>query len=150
MKTTVLLVEDNAATRFGFTRYFSKGGYEIVEAGNLSEAAIALATHDFKIMILDVNLPDGRGIDFLDTVRTSDPGIAIIVITGAGDIPLAVEAMQRGADNFLIKPIDNAALELFMRKSLEISLLKQQQFARKRLEKKMLFLLAKPEPCRRH
>lgn len=141
MKPNVLLIEDNAATRFGFSRYFSKEGYEIFEAANLAEAAAALATRRFDIMVLDINLPDGSGIDFIGTARASDPCIPIIVITGEGDIPLAVEAMQRGADNFLTKPVDNAALAVFIRKTLEIGILKQQQSARKRLEKKGEFFV---------
>ena len=136
MKATLLLVEDNAAARFGFVRYFSKDGYEIIEAANLAEAAVALATRHFDIMILDINLPDGSGIDFIHTARASDPFIPIIVITGEGDVPLAVEAMQQGADNFMTKPVDNAALSMFIRKTLEIGVLKQQQSIRKRLEKK--------------
>lgn len=136
MKTSVLLIEDSAATRFGFVRYFSKDGYEIHEASNLAEAAVALAARHFDIMVLDINLPDGSGIDFIGRARASDPCIPIIVITGEGDIPLAVEAMQRGADNFMTKPVNNAALDVFMRKTLEIGVLKQQQSARQRLEKK--------------
>ena len=143
MKPNVLLVEDNAATRFGFVRYFSKEGYEVFEAANLSEASIALATRHFDIMILDINLPDGSGIDFIDTARAGDPCLPIIVITGEGDIPLAVEAMQRGADNFLTKPVDNAALAVFICKTLEIGILKQQQSTRKRLEKKDDFFVGK-------
>lgn len=136
MKPNVLLVEDNAATRFGFVRYFSKEGYEVVEASTLAEAHATLAGQRVDIIVLDINLPDGSGIDFIDTVRSSDSCIPIIVITGEGDIPLAVEAMQRGADNFLTKPVDNAALAVFMRKTLEIGILKKQSSARKRLEKK--------------
>jgi len=136
MRPNVLLIEDNEATRFGFVRYFSKEGYEIFETANLAEAAAALAARRFEIMILDINLPDGSGIDFISTARVNDPCIPIIVITGQGDIPLAVEAMQRGADNFLTKPVDNAALAVFIRKTLEIGVLKRQQSARKRLEKK--------------
>lgn len=135
MNPNILLVEDNASTRFGFTRYFSKEGYEIHEASNLAEAAGALAARRFDIMVLYINLPDGNGIDFIDTARASDPFIPIIVITGAGDIPLAVEAMQRGADNFLTKPVDNAALSVFLHKTVEIGVLKQRLSARKRLEK---------------
>ncbi|MEI7817642.1 MAG: sigma-54 dependent transcriptional regulator [Desulfuromonadales bacterium] len=141
MKPSILLVEDNTATRFGFVRYFSKDGYEITEAGNLAEALVELAIRRFDIMILDINLPDGNGIDFIETVRTCDPLIPIIVITGEGDIPLAVEAMQRGADNFLTKPVDNSALAILISKTLEIGVLKQQQSARKRLEKKAGFFI---------
>ncbi|NTV49709.1 MAG: sigma-54-dependent Fis family transcriptional regulator [Geobacteraceae bacterium] len=141
MKPNVLLIEDNAATRFGFVRYFSKDGYEIFEAANLAEASAALAVSRFDIIVLDINLPDGNGIDFISIVRANDPCIPIIVITGQGDIPLAVEAMQRGADNFLTKPVDNAALAEFIRKTLEIGILKKQQSARKRLEKKDDFFI---------
>lgn len=136
MKPNVLLIEDHDATRFGFVRYFSKEGYEIIEASCLADAVATLAAERVDIIILDINLPDGNGIDFIDTVRVNDPCIPIIVITGEGDIPLAVEAMKRGADNFLTKPVDNAALAVFMRKTLEIGVLKKQQSARKRLEKK--------------
>lgn len=141
MKPNVLLVEDNGATRFGFVRYFSKEGYEIFEAANLAEAAAALAARRFELMVLDINLPDGSGIDFIRTARENDPCIPIIVITGEGDIPLAVEAMQRGADNFLTKPVDNAALAVFMSKTLEIGVLKRQQSSKKRLEKKNDFFI---------
>jgi DNA-binding NtrC family response regulator len=141
MELNVLLVEDNAATRFGFVRYFSKDGYVVFEASTLSEASIALATRHFDIMVLDINLPDGNGINFIDTARANDPFLPIIVITGEGDIPLAVEAMQHGADNFLTKPVDNAALSVFMRKTLEIGVIKQQHSARKRLEKKDDFFI---------
>jgi DNA-binding NtrC family response regulator len=135
MKPKVLLIEDNSATRFGFVRYFSKDGYEIKEAGDLAGAVDAIAADHFDAIILDINLPDGNGIDFIDTVRANDTSIPIIVITGSGDVPLAVEAMQRGADNFLTKPVDNAALAVFLRKTLEIGVMKRQLTARKRLDK---------------
>jgi len=136
MKPNVLLIEDNDASRFGFVRYFSKDGYAIKEAADLAEATRALAAQRFDAIIMDINLPDGNGIDFIDTIRASDPVVPIIVITGAGNIQLAVEAMQRGADNFLTKPVDNAALGQYLRKTLEIGVLKRQASARQRLEKK--------------
>jgi len=148
MKPHVLLIEDNTATRFGFVRYFSQEGYEVFEAANLAEAAAALTVQHFDIMVLDINLPDGNGIDFIKTARANDPCIPIIVITGEGDIPLAVEAMQRGADNFLTKPVDNAALAVFMRKTLEIGHLKQQLSARKHLEKKDAFFIGENRAMR--
>jgi len=135
MKPTVLLIEDNDASRFGFARYFSKEGYDIKEACNLAEAGRALVVQRFDAIVMDINLPDGNGIDFIDTIRATDSTIPIIVITGAGNIQLAVQAMQRGADNFLTKPVDNAALAQYLRKTLEIGLLKRQASARQRLEK---------------
>ncbi len=135
MKPKVLLVEDNEAARFGFARYFSKEGYDVYEVGDMAGAVNAFAVDHFDAIILDINLPDGNGIDLIDTVRASDSIIPIIVITGSGDISLAVEAMQRGADNFLVKPIDTAALSAFLRKTIETGVIKRQLTARKRLDK---------------
>ena len=134
MRPRILLVEDDAAGRFGFVRYFSQEGYAVTESSDLAGAREAIAAQRFDAIILDINLPDGSGIDFIETVRASDPSIPIVVTTGSGDIPLAVEAMRRGADNFLAKPIDNAGLAVFLRKALEVGALKRQQVARQRLE----------------
>ena len=135
MKPKLLLIEDNEGSRFGFVRYFIKEGYTVNEAATLSAASEALEKQNFDAIVLDINLPDGNGIDFIEKIREHDPSIPIIVITGAGDIQLAVKAMQNGADNFLTKPIDNAALAIFLRKMLEIGDLKRKDSARQRLEK---------------
>ncbi|ACD97224.1 sigma-54-dependent transcriptional regulator [Trichlorobacter lovleyi] len=135
MKTHILLVEDDVASRFGFIHFFSREGYAITEATGIAEATEAIAGQRFDAVILDNNLPDGNGIDFISTVRTYDGTVPIIIITGTADIPLAVEAMQRGADNFLTKPVDNAGLSAFLKKTLEIGVLKRRVVARQRLEK---------------
>jgi DNA-binding NtrC family response regulator len=146
MKPIVLLIEDNDASRFGLVRYFSKDGYDIREAADLAEAARALAAQRFDAIIMDINLPDGNGIDFIDTIRAGDPAVPIIVITGAGNIQLAVQAMQRGADNFLTKPVYNAALAEYLRKTLEIGVLKRRASDRERLEiKDDVFFGTSPE-----
>ncbi len=134
IKPRLLLIEDDDAGRFGFARYFSLEGYEVTEAADLAEASEAFATRRFDAIVLDINLPDGSGIDFIEKVRRTDASTPIVVTTGAGDIPLAVDAMRRGADNFLTKPIDNAALAVFLQKMLEIGTLKRQRVARQRLE----------------
>ncbi|MDA8430987.1 MAG: sigma-54 dependent transcriptional regulator [Geobacteraceae bacterium] len=134
MKPKILLIEDNEATRFGFVRYFSKEGYAVAEASDLAKAKKCLDGDNFDAIILDINLPDGNGIDFIEAVRTADQNIPIIVITGSGNIQIAVEAMQSGADNFLTKPIDNAALSVFLRKYLEIGAMKRHISAQKRLK----------------
>jgi len=136
MKAKILLIEDDIGTRFGFARYFGNEGYRVVEAGTLRQAEEAIAAERFDAILLDINLPDGDGLDLVVSVRRYDGCIPIIVITGGGDIPLAVEAMRRGADNFLVKPVDNAALAEFLRKSLEVGKLKRRQTARVRLQRK--------------
>ncbi len=136
MKPKILLVEDEAGTRFGFVRFLSKSGFEIYEAENLAQAEQLFASQQFDAVILDVHLPDGSGIGFIEAVREASPDTPIIVITGSGDIPLAVDAMRRGADNFLTKPVNLAELEVYLNKSLEIGSVRKTCSSRMRLEQK--------------
>lgn len=136
MKPHILLVEDDPAARFGFVKYFGKSGFDFSEADKLSQAAEFFSDRQFDAIILDINLPDGNGIDFIDQVREVSSDIPVVVITGAGEIPLAVEAMRRGADNFLTKPVDMADLELFLQKSLEGGTLRKQRSSRMRFAQK--------------
>ncbi len=133
MTPTILLIEDEASARFGFVRYFTQEGYRVQEAEDLAAARKALALDRFDAVVLDINLPDGSGINFIDIIKASDPLLPIIVITGSGDIPLAVQAIQKGAENFLTKPVDTAALAAFLTKTLETSRLRRHLAARQRL-----------------
>lgn len=119
MKPKVLLIEDGASTRFGFGRYLSSSGYEVIEARDLSSANRMLALHQCAAALIDINLPDGSGLDLIEKIRNTSRTMSIFIITGEGDIPLAVQAMHKGADNFLTKPVDMEELELFLKDSME-------------------------------
>ena len=149
MNSKILLIDDEESARFGFSRYLSKIGYTVQEASCLSEAKEALQSQRFDAVLLDLNLPDGSGLDWIIEVRESYPDIPIIIITGFGDVPIAVEAMRRGADNFLTKPVNMADLEVFLRKSLEIGTLRRKNLIDKRLAKKTGYILAKALPCKK-
>ena len=136
MKPDILLVDDDPGIRFGFSKYLSKSGFAIKEAGSLADAKASLSTQRFDAVILDMNLPDGNGLDWIPEIRENYPAAAIIVITGAGDIPLAVEAMRRGADNFVPKPVGMEDLVVFLRKSLEVGALRRNQLISQRLTKR--------------
>jgi len=137
MKPQILIVDDDPATRFGFSKYLSKIEYAVKEASSLAEARKAISSKRFDAVILDLILPDGNGIDWIQELRETSPDIAVVVITGAGDIPVAVEAMRRGADNFMTKPVNMEDLEVFLRKSLEIGTLRRKDLTSRRLEKKV-------------
>lgn len=136
MNPRILLIDDEEGTRFGFSRYLSKAGYSIQEATCLAEARDAVASQRFDAALLDLKLPDGNGLDWIIELRENHPDMAIIVITGYGDIPVAVEAMRRGADNFLTKPVNLVDLDVFLRKSLELGTLRRKHLAEQRLIKK--------------
>ena len=136
MKPKILLIEDEEATRFGFTKYLSRSGYIVQEASCLSDAHKALLSQRFDAVLLDLNLPDGSGLEWIIEFRENYPDIPIIVITGFGDVPIAVDAMRRGADNFLTKPVNMQDLDIFLRKSLELGTLRRKDLTSQRLEKK--------------
>ena len=119
VKPKILLIDDEIATRFGFVRYLSSSGFDVIEAENLSSADRLFLLQKFDAVIIDINLPDGSGLDLIEKIRKDSPEISIIIITGSGDIPLAVEAIRRGADNFLTKPVDMQGLEIFLKKALK-------------------------------
>ena len=125
MKPKLLIIDDDPGVRFGFTKYLSATGYEVVAAQCLAEAQDHLNTQRFDTVLLDLNLPDGSGLKWIDALRANQPDIAIVVITGLADIPTAVEAMRKGADNFLTKPVNMEELDIFLKKGLEVETLRR-------------------------
>lgn len=135
MKPTVLLIDDEPSIQFGFSAYLNKTGYQIQTAGTIAEAKLKLAQDCFDIILLDLSLPDGNGLDLITEIRRNYPEVALVVITGTGDVPLAVKAMQLGADNFLTKPVDMNELNIYLGKSVELKGLRSKEMTRKRLDK---------------
>jgi DNA-binding NtrC family response regulator len=136
MKPTVLLVDDEPSIQFGFTKYLEKSGYEVKSALNIAETREALANGRYDIILLDLSLPDGSGLELIGELRQMLPNASIVVVTGQGDIPAAVQAMQGGADNFLTKPVDMGELEVYLKKSLELKKLRHGEFARRLMDRK--------------
>lgn len=136
MKPNILLVDDDQAILFGLSKYLTKAGYNVSEASSLAKAREIIVSRRFDAVILDMILPDGNGIDWISELRENYPEIAIIVVTGAGDIPRAVDAMRLGADNFLTKPVSMPDLDVFLRKSLEIGALRRKNLTQQRLSEK--------------
>ncbi len=117
---TVLLVDDEYGVRLAYSRFLRKRGFDVYMASSLAEAREAFYSRPFDVVLLDLNLPDENGIGWIEEIRRERPSTAIVVITGTNDVNVAVEAMRKGADNYLLKPVDMDSLELFLRKGLEI------------------------------
>jgi two-component system response regulator HydG len=116
---TILLVEDHAESRSSLAYVLEKNGYAVRQASN-GRAAIAAARHDkLHALIVDLKLPDMDGTAVLDAVLEQQPGLPTIVVTGFGTVDTAVEAMKRGATDFLTKPIDIESLLATIGRSIE-------------------------------
>lgn len=136
MKPTVLLVDDEPAIQFGFTKYLEKSGYEVKSSLSIAETRTEMANGRYDIILLDLSLPDGSGLELIGELRQNLPNSSIVVVTGQGDIPGAVQAMQQGADNFLTKPVDMNELDVYLKKSLELKKLRHRDFTRQLLDRR--------------
>jgi DNA-binding NtrC family response regulator len=135
MKANVLIVEDNDTVQRLYRRHLFGAGYDVQCAATLAEAREAVAARRFDAVLLDLNLPDGSGLDWVHELRQAHVASAIVMVTGDGDVPQAVEAMRRGADNFLVKPVDMEALTIFLKKAMEIGNMRRGQMTRRRTVK---------------
>jgi DNA-binding NtrC family response regulator len=134
MKTpAILIVDDEEATIFGYSRYLSKDNYIVETAKCLTDAKEKVSSISFDTILLDLKLPDGNSIDWIETLHSTHPNTSIIVITGISDIPTAVRAMKYGASNFLTKPIIMDDLIHSIKKSLEVKELRKRDFFHQRL-----------------
>ena len=102
----VLIVDDEEAMRAVLESRMSAWGLEIVSAPDLAAAEAAVDKFRPAVVVTDVRLPDGSGVDLLDRIGRLAPDTPVILITAHGTIDLAVDAMRRGALDFLTKPID--------------------------------------------
>lgn len=134
MKTpAILIVDDEEATIFGYSRYLSKENYIVDTAKCLNDAKELAASKSYDTVLLDLKLPDGNALDWIQTLHTTHPTTSIIVITGVSDIPTAVKAIKYGASNFLTKPITMDDLILSIRKSLDVKELRKRDFFHQRV-----------------
>jgi two-component system response regulator AtoC len=131
MSAAILLVEDDATARSFLAPMLAAGGYEVREAETLAAAHAALDRGEADIIVLDVELPDGFGPSLLNRIRQESPGMPVIVVTGYGDIDMAVNAMKSGACDFIQKPVDMARLRQAVDKAAEsVALLRELQHLR--------------------
>jgi len=120
MSATVLIVDDEENARLFISEFLSSEGYETLTAGTLKEAREKISQGDCDIILLDVQLPDGYGPHLLDEVSSLFNKPLIIIITAHGDIEMAVEAMKKGAHDFLTKPIELSQLKQSVKRAEEI------------------------------
>lgn len=112
MSATILVVDDVDTAREAIADSLRKDGKEVLEAGTLKEARAYLEMNKADICVLDILLPDGNGLSLLDEVIQMAAQPKFIVITAHGQIDYAVEAMKKGALDFITKPIDMKTLKL--------------------------------------
>ena len=107
----LLIVEDDDEFRTIAAQWMARKGHRVAEAADCRSALEIARQRHFEVAILDANLPDSSGIDLLQELRGKSDEIEVIILTGEATVETAVEAMKRGACDYLTKPFPLAALE---------------------------------------
>ena len=121
----LLVVDDESIIRHSFRRVFASSEVEVVTAETLAEARLVFDREKPDVIVLDLQLPDGIGLDFFEYVRGEDPKRPVIFLTAHGTADTAIEAMKRGAFDYLLKPIDLGRMSQLLEQAFESARLMQ-------------------------
>ena len=123
---SVLVVDDDRTVRETLADFFDTLGYSARTAASASEGRQAAAEHAPDVVLVDLRLPDASGLMLLEALRADDPELGVIMLTGHADVPTAVRAMQKGALDFLEKPVDLEALDAAVTRAAELVRLRRE------------------------
>jgi signal transduction histidine kinase len=115
----ILVVDDELGMREGCRRTLEAAGHKVDTAEDMASALDLIRAREYTLYLLDVMLPDGSGLELLAPIIEGDPDAICIIITGFGSIEMAVEAVRRGAYNFLPKPFTSDQLLVSVNQGLE-------------------------------
>lgn len=127
-RTRILVVDDEEAMREVLRERLRAWGFAVRATDDCESALTGLEAFDPQLIITDVMLPDGSGVDLLQSLQAQRPDLPVVLITAHGSVDLAVEAMKHGAKDFLTKPIDYDHLRSILQAAL------QQEQERRRTE----------------
>ena len=122
---TLLIVDDDPAIRRLLTALLGAAGYASLEAADRESALACIRDRAPALALVDVRLGAENGLELLSALKSQHPEMSVIMISGLGSVESAVEAMQRGADNFVVKPIERERLLAVVAKGLEAQALRQ-------------------------
>src|SRR5205823_7064235 len=103
----ILLVEDKDSLRRVLRLTLENAGYSVTEAADARDAMMEIARTPHRVVLTDLRMPHGSGLDVLHAARSADSDVPVIVMTAFGSIDEAVQAMKDAAHDFLQKPLDS-------------------------------------------
>ena len=124
MKTRIFIIDDDISFSKELSTFLQNLDYQVQVAPTLAEARKTIEAFQPDILLLDLQLPDGDGLQFLDFVSENLPGLTVVMLSGYGSIATAVQAIKKGAEDFLSKPVNPEHLKVFLEKLIERKQLK--------------------------
>jgi DNA-binding NtrC family response regulator len=104
--TKILIVDDELIMRESLAGWLERDGHSVKTASSGEEALEKLTETHFDILLVDIKMEGISGLDVLHKVKENDPDVAVVMITAYGSIPTAIEAMKKGAFDYMLKPFD--------------------------------------------
>src|SRR5579859_369106 len=117
-KGRILIVDDELVVRDSLARWFAAEGYETRPVTSAREA-LELADREWDLALLDIKMPGMDGIELEARLKEADPDLIVIMMTGYATVETAIQALKRGAYDYLTKPIDPDELSHLVGKALE-------------------------------
>ena len=139
--TQVLIIDDEENLRKLLSRVVELEGYSIIQAATVKEGLKALAKESIQVVISDVKLPDGNGVDLTAKIKKEYPEVEVIVLTAFGTIQDGVSAIKNGAFDYVTKGEHQEKIIPLLSKAAEKALLQQKIIS---LESKLSKSLASP------
>ena len=134
MSGSILIVDDEKGQREILQTILKKEGYRIVEAPSAKEALARLAEEEFDLILTDLKMPGMSGLELLEAVQADNPQQSVVIMTAHGTIDSAVEAMRKGAFDYLEKPLERDNLLLTLQRAFEhIALLRENRALHRKL-----------------
>ena len=132
---SILIVDDEKGQRDILTVILKKEGYDVADAPGVREALEQLDRREFDLIMTDLKMQGQSGLDLLEAVQAADPQQCVIIMTAHGTVDSAVEAMKKGAFDYLEKPLERDNLILTLRRAFErIGLVRENRVLLKRVE----------------
>lgn len=125
----ILIIDDERQLRKLLARIISLEGYEVLEAEDCAHGMKMLAQYDFEVVLCDVKLPDGSGVEQIGNIKKAAPWTEVILLTAYGNIPDGVQAIKNGAFDYITKGDDNNKILPLLSRAVEKSEL-QKRLAR--------------------
>jgi two-component system response regulator PilR (NtrC family) len=128
-RSEILLVDDERSVREVLAIYLRRAGHQVEAAANVTEARAALAAREFDVVITDLRMPDGTGLDVLAESKARRAGTEVVVATAYATAETAIAAMKAGAYDYLLKPFKVDEVGLVVERALERRTLLRQNLA---------------------
>ena len=122
----ILVVDDEESVRNLLAELLHEGGHNVITAGTAMEALACLKNNPVAVLIVDVQLPDMDGITLLQQAIEQERNLLGLVMTGYGNVDVAVRAMKAGASDFIAKPFQTDLVRLTVTRLMELHRLRQE------------------------